>query len=215
MKKQLLTVGDSWTYGDELPDIYQAWPYRLADAIGHEVHNMGMSGSSNASMLRRTFEELASNHYDLVIVAWSSPGRIEWKDNVGVAYNVWPGFFEAKRFLLETPWRSLLVEYISQHHSPEYLYQQYLIQVLSLQAYCKVNNIELLMIDLKYRDYYRKVGQEQHDKLEKQIDCDTFIGFGKFGMVELTKGMPHAIGGHPLQQGHERIANEIAKHIRN
>lgn len=212
MKKQLLTVGDSFTYGAELKDTYQAWPYKLADAIDYEVHNFGLSGCSNDSIVRRAIEELSNTRYDLVIVGWTIPGRIEWKDQVGIAYNVWPGMQTSTNY---EPWRHKLIEYLSEHHSAEYLYQRYLIQVLCLQAYCKSNNIELLMMDVFYNNYYRAVGREQHDKLEQQIDKSQFIGWGKFGMMELTQGLPQGPGKHPLEKGHRKIAEEINEHIRN
>lgn len=208
-------MGDSFTYGDELDDCYQAWPYHLANNIGYEVHNMGQSGSSNAGILRRTFEELSNNKYDLVIVGWSDPGRIEWKDAASHAYSIWPGFVPNEKFLNQTPWRNALVEYISQYHSPEYLYQQYLIQVLSLQSYCQAQHIELFMLDIKNKNYYRSVGAEQHDTLENQINKEIFVGWGEFGMHELTISLPKGPGGHPLERGHKKIANELTKYIRN
>jgi hypothetical protein len=215
MKKQLLTVGDSFTYGDELDDVYQAWPYKLADQTGSEVHNMGLSGASNASILRRALEELSTNHYDLVIVGWTNPGRIEWKDGTGLAYNLWPGFRASDRFCQETPWRNTLIEYISQHHCAEYLYQQYLIQVIALQSYCQLNQINLLMMDVMHVNYYRSVGQEQHNKLSTRINTENFIGWGEFGMHELTVGLPKGPGQHPLERGHKKIADTIDEHIRN
>jgi hypothetical protein len=215
MKKQLLTVGDSFTYGDELKDCYQAWPYQLADCLDYEVHNMGQSGSSNASILRRTLEELVINHYDLVVIGWTSPGRIEWKDDIGIAYNIWPGYQKNATFFQDQPWRLDLLNYISKHHNSEYLYEQYLIQVISLQSYCKSKGINYRMIDIRYKDYYRKVGAELHERLAEQIDTEMFIGWNKFGMVELTEDCPRGQGGHPLEKGHGRIANEIAKYTRN
>jgi hypothetical protein len=71
MKKQLLTVGDSFTYGDELDDVYQAWPYKLAEKLGYEVHNIGQSGCGNASILRRTLEELST-----IMIYWLWVGQI-------------------------------------------------------------------------------------------------------------------------------------------
>lgn len=209
MKKQLLTVGDSFTYGAELDDVYQAWPYRLADKLGYEVYNMGQSGCGNASILRRTLEELSVNHYDLLVIGWSSPGRIEWKDDIGIPYDIWPGYPASTQFFKDHPWRVDLLNYISQHHNSAYLYQQYLIQVISLQSYCKVNNINYRMIDIKQNNYYRKVGAEMHDKLSAQVDTDYFVGWDKFGMSELTAGFPVGPGGHPLAKGHEKIADEI------
>ena len=215
MKKQLLTVGDSFTYGDELQDRYQAWPYRLADLLGYEVNNMGQSGCSNASILRRTLEELAVNHYDLVIIAWTSPGRIEWKDDIGIEYDIWPGYSPTGQFFQDHPWRTDLLNFISQHHNSAYLYQQYLIQAISLQSYCQANNINYRMINIRHNDYYRKVGAEMHAGLAEQIHAEMFVGWGEFGMIELTKGSARGSGGHPLEKGHERIADEIAKYIRN
>ena len=215
MKKQLLTVGDSFTYGDELADLYQAWPYKLADSIKHEVHNMGLSGSSNASILRRTLEELSQNHYDLLVIGWSNPGRIEWKDQIGIPYNVWPGYPNNSQFVHEQPWRKTLIDFVSQYHSPEYLYQQYLIQVLSLQSYCQANGTKVLMMDIMQNNYYRAVGREQHDKLENQIHKKSFVGREKFGMAELTARLPVGPGLHPLEQGHEKIAQTIYEHTRH
>lgn len=215
MKKQLLTVGDSYTYGDELKDCYQAWPYVLADRLEYEVHNQGQSGCGNASILRRTLEELAVNHYDLVVIGWTSPGRIEWKDDIGRAYDIWPGYPPTTTFFQNHPWRIDLLNYINQHHNSAYLYQQYLIQVISLQSYFKVQGINYRMMDIKHNNYYRKVAAEMHDKLAAQIDTEMFVGWGEFGMVELTKGCATGPGHHPLENGHKRIADEFAKYIRN
>lgn len=215
MKKQLLAVGDSFTYGDELEDIYQAWPYRLADLLGYEVHNLGLSGCSNDSIVRRTLEELSINCYDLLVIGWTSPGRIEWKDQIGIPYNVWPGCSIKSKFVDEHPWRGDLINFISEHHTAEYLYQRYLLQVLFLQSYCQCNKINCLMMDIMQVNYYRATGREQHDKLEAQIDKTKFIGWNAFGMRELTKNLPKGKGGHPLEQGHQQIAKTIYEHTRN
>jgi lysophospholipase L1-like esterase len=209
MKKQLLTVGDSFTHGDELTDRYQAWPYRLADKLGYEVYNMGQSGCSNFSILRRTLEEIAVNHYDLIVIGWTSPGRIEWKDDIGIAYDLWPGYSANHKFFEDHPWRDNFFKFISQHHNSSYLYEQYIIHVVSLQSYCHARGIDYRMINVRHNDYYHKVGKEPHEQLAKQIDKEKFIGWDKFGMMELTNDLPQGPGGHPLEAGHERIANEI------
>lgn len=213
MKKKLLTAGDSFTYGDELSDRYQAWPYRLADLLDYELYNIGQSGCSNASILRRTLEELAVDRYDLVVVGWTSPGRIEWKDDIGDAYNVWPGYPPDAKFFEDHPWRVDYLNFISRHHNSAYLYQQYLIQVIALQSYCNSKNIEYRMMNIRQKDYYRNVGKELHEQLSAQIDTDKFIGWEEFGMAELTKDLPRGPGHHPLEKGHERIANEIYTRI--
>jgi len=215
MKKQLLAVGDSFTYGEELDDIYQAWPYRLADKIDYEVNNQGLNGSSNASILRRTLEELSTTSYHLVIVGWTIPGRIEWKDADGPAYDVWPGYHMSEQFLDKTPWRMNLVEFVSQHHCAAYLYQQYLQQVILLQSYCEVKQIRLLMMDIFHNNYYRSAGQAQHNMLASQVNPINFVGWGQFGMYELTSRLPRGPGLHPLIRGHQKIADTFDEHLRN
>jgi len=45
--KTLVALGDSWTYGSELQNIEDAWPYRLAGRIGcSQVVNLGKEASS-------------------------------------------------------------------------------------------------------------------------------------------------------------------------
>jgi hypothetical protein len=209
MKKQLLAVGDSFTYGDELQDPYQAWPYQLADLLDYDAHNLGLSGASNTSILRRTLEALAVDNYDLVVIGWTSPGRIEWKDDIGIPYNLWPGYADTAGFFTHLPWRVDLLNYISRHHNPAYLYRLYLTYVISVQSYCKANNIEYRMMDVSYNNYYRKVGSEQDDKLEAKIDTEKFVGWGSHGMAEIIKGCPVGPRLHPLEKGHKKIANEL------
>jgi hypothetical protein len=71
------------------------------------------------------------------------------------------------------------------------------------------------MIDIMQNNYYRAVGREQHDKLENQINTTNFVGWGEFGMSELTARLPKGPGLHPLEQGHEKIAQTIYEHTRN
>ena len=133
MKHRLLTVGDSFTYGDELDDIHDAWPYKLANLINYDVVNLGQSGCSNTSILRRTIVELsgiANEKYDLVVIGWTSAGRVEWKDDIGVEYDLWPGYLGRSKFFHDHPWRNDWLNYINKYHNSEYLYQQYLVNVI-------------------------------------------------------------------------------------
>jgi hypothetical protein len=52
-------------------------------------------------------------------------------------------------------------------------------------------------------------------KLVDAIDQSVFVD-GMFTSVgDWTYGVPHGPNGHPLEAGHEIIANKICKHIRN
>ena len=214
MKKRLLAVGDSWTYGDELKDTNSAWPSQLADLLDYQVCNMGMSGASNTSILRRTLGELAVNDYDLVVIGWTSPGRIEWKDAKDSAYVMWPGQADAANVFMRKPWRLELLNYINQHHDSEYLYEMYLTHIISLQSYFQAHNIKYKMIDTECNNYYRTVGSNVNKKLEAKINQGDFIGWGNFGMRELVSNCARGPGNHPLEQGHEKIAQEIYQRLK-
>jgi len=75
--KTLYTIGDSFTYGDELDDPKHAWPYILGDLMGYRVDNLARNGASNDYIVKTTVEYLESNTPDLVIIAWTTPDRID------------------------------------------------------------------------------------------------------------------------------------------
>ena len=212
--KQLLTVGDSFTNGDELEDRSLAWPMQLGNRLGYQVDNRGESGSSNTSILRRTINYLSQSQYDLVVIGWTSPGRIEWKDSVNEEWDLWPGF-QSTEFFKDTPWRQDLLNYINQYHSPEYLFEMYLIQVISLQSYCRVNNIPCVMINTQYQDYYYRAGMQMPHmgNLSAQVCKELFVDQGETAMSTIAENTPKGPGGHFLELGHQLVADSLYKHI--
>ena len=48
---RLLTVGDSFTYGEELSDLNNAWPCLLGKQLGWSVTNLGQPASGNTRMV--------------------------------------------------------------------------------------------------------------------------------------------------------------------
>ena len=62
---KLLTIGDSFTYGEELRDRNKAWPHVLGKLLDYEVTNLGQPGCSNNAMVRTAIEH--SNEYDLIV----------------------------------------------------------------------------------------------------------------------------------------------------
>ena len=47
------------------------------------------------------------------------------------------------------------------------------------------------------------------------IDTERFVGWPTHGFTEWAYGTPHGIMGHPLELGHQTIADKIAEYIRN
>jgi hypothetical protein len=207
---KLLTVGDSFTYGDELEDITLAWPYLLAEKTNFNIINLAKPASGNTRMIRYVIENIS--RFDVFIIAWSHFARTEFADENGI-YDIWPGCSSSPH-KTQTSWRDDLIEYYSRHHNDDYLYRQYLINIILLQQYLKNNNKKYLMLDAFGN--HQNVGRraDNNNDLIKQIDKDSFLGWPTTTMMEWTYGTPQGPGGHFLEQGHEQVADKIYEHIR-
>jgi lysophospholipase L1-like esterase len=203
---KLLAVGDSFTYGEELSDLTNAWPYLLGNKLGYTVDNLAKPGSGNTRMARHAVEQI--NNYDLIIIAWSHFARTELADENGF-YDIWPGcsVLPHKEF---SSWRSEVINYYSKHHNDQYLYNQYLINIILIQQYLKFNNKKYIMLDTFGNNNYRK-----NNTVVDQIDSTYYVGWPTTTMMEWTYKTPQGPNGHFLEQGHEIVANKIYEHIRH
>jgi hypothetical protein len=202
---KLLAVGDSFTYGEELSDLNNAWPFLLGNKLGYTVNNLAKPGSGNTRMIRHAVEQI--DNYDLIVIAWSHFARTELADKNGF-YDIWPGCsaLPHKEF---SPWRSDVINYYSKHHNDQYLYNQYLINVVLLQNFLNANNKKYIMLDAFGNNNYRK-----NDIIVDQIDSTYYVGWPTTTMMEWTYGTTQGPNGHFLEQGHEQVANKIYEHIR-
>jgi hypothetical protein len=203
---KLLTVGDSFTYGEELRDITHAWPYKLAKNISAELHNSAMPGSGNTSMVRNVTKHAHNN--DLIIIAWSHWARIEFADQYGI-YDTWPGHRNIT-FTGNLSFRGQLLEYITEYHNDEYLYNQHLIQIILLQNYLKSINKKYLMINA-----FSQPNPVSDASLLDQIDTRYYLGWPNKTMMEWTYRCAQGPRGHFLEDGHRIVAEKINEHIRN
>ena len=212
---KLLTVGDSFTYGEELEDRYTAWPYRLGHVLGAEVTNLGQPASSNDSIVRRTVDHLINEHdIDLVVIGWSNIGRSEHADEFGY-YDVWPGY-PGNLFAKDgSNWRNELVDYVSRYHSAEAIHRKFIQQVILLQGYLQSRNIKYIMLNIVQNEYYKKKWFDGQANYFSQVNTEQFIGFNESGMLEWTYGCKQGPGGHFLEQGHQIVADRIYEHIKS
>lgn len=215
MIKNILTVGDSFTYGEELVDRNNAYPNLLGDRIGASVTNMAKPGSGNKRMVRYVMEYIAArNPVDLVTVGWSSAGRMEFADEDGF-FDVWPGYSGPMFKRDGQVWRAQLLEYLNRHHNTEYLYKQYLLDVILLQHYLKSQGIKYLMLNTVINEFYHNQHHADQTDLIAQIDLTDYVGWPSTGMCEWTYGTPVGANGHFLEQGHQIVADKLYEHIRN
>ena len=204
---RLLTVGDSFTYGEELDELTNAWPVLLSRKLDYSLTNLGMPSGGNTQMVRKVIENY--HDFDLIIIAWSHFARIEIADESGV-YDTWPGH-TGKLFVNDLAYRQKLIEYIRRYFNDRYLYNQYLINIILLQNFLNYQNKRYIMIDAFGNNIYRSLTTS----IESQIDATYYLGWPNESMMEWTHSTPKGTGGHFLEEGHAIVADKIYEYIRN
>lgn len=120
----LVTNGDSFTYGDELPgsrrlddegnplpDTHHehTYTYKLAQKLGCKYVNLGQNGSSNQKIFRRTttFLQNTNKDIDYLVIVWSSWGRLEVFRSIPIKEDE----------LMYIPFETNMSQIIPNHHS--------------------------------------------------------------------------------------------------
>jgi hypothetical protein len=206
---RLLTVGDSFTYGEELAELTSAWPFVLANKLGYEINNLAKPGSGNTRMVRHCVEQV--NNYDIAIIAWSHFARIEVADENGF-YDLWPGggTLPHKAY---SPWRWTIIDYFTKHHNDDYLYRQYLLNIILIQNFFKANNKKYLMLDAFGNHQVNARTTEKNKDLLDQVDDTYYIGWPTATMMEWAYQCPVGPHGHFLAEGHWKVAEKIYTHM--
>jgi len=205
---KLLTVGDSFTYGEELSDITKAWSFVLGNRLGYEVTNLARPGKSNDYIVKTVVEH--ADNYNLIVIAWSHFARSEFADAHGI-YDIWPGN-KGNLFTGDMSHRRELIDYITRYYDDRYLYSRYILNIILMQTYLKSLNKRFIMLDAFGNTSARELGV---DEIIKKIDTSNYIGWPSESMMEWTYGTLRGINGHFLEDGHEIVANKIYEHIRH
>lgn len=209
---KLTTIGDSFTYGDELADpSATSWPSLVSQAQNAELNNLGIPGRGNTRMIRAAVENI--DYYDAIIIAWSHFDRIEVADEIDI-YDTWPGRINVPG-KYQYPWRANITDYYSRHHNDDYLYRQYLLNIVLVQSYLKLNNKSYLMFDVFGNHQDARRFDVKNKDLVDQIDIQYFVGWPNEAMVDWMGDCPKGPRGHPLELGHQRTAEHINEYIRN
>ena len=206
----IYTVGDSFTYGQELPNPQQqAWPKLLADRLDMPLINEGRPGAGNEYIVKQTIKAVAKHKPKLAVIAWTSCGRQEHADDWGV-YDIWPGC-SSKAFDKDPKlqYRKDLIKYITVNNNIEHEYRRWLRQVVLLQSFLQNHQIDYIMCSVFDNQHRFGKFYKDNQRYYELIDHTKFVGWPNDGMVEWAYGTPHGPGGHPLEQGHQRIAEKL------
>jgi len=206
-------IGDSFTYGDELSSQDLAWPHLLSQKLQKSIVNLGRCATGNKRMVKRAIDSVIDQS-ELIIIGWSDCNRQEFADDIGI-YDIWAGRDYRAVQLNDPTQRINLIKYMTAYDTPEYDYANWLRQIILVQNLCKANNIPCVMFiacgaHRSHNLYYKKF-----TKLIDAVDHSMFVDDMFTSVAEWTYGTPQGPNGHPLEQGHEIIANKIYEHIRN
>ena len=211
---RLLTLGDSWTFGDELEDrSKECFSTLVGRRINAEVTNLGWNGISNHGIARR-FLESDISEYNLVLVQMTHPSRTEWYDKRGTATRykrniqkkLYPNVRYRKEPKIQSEWDSIMVDkehYMSTGNimdGKEWWIRYY--EELYHDKYGESD--EMLFFHL----IKNKLTNMSIPYIMMTINKRTKMHFD----LQLNKSKyPRAKGNHPNKLGHIMIASDIMK----
>lgn len=215
-------IGDSFTYGEELSNReIDAYPYVLGRMLNDEVINLGKPATGNYRMVKRAMDVVLNKKPSLVVVGWSDPARQEFADIVNPDNpdhvrigDLWAGR-NYRNMQAAGDFRMNLIKYMTAYDAPGYYYAKWLRQIILLQTFCRANNVRCVMFSACNAEDWNRTHMSKHEDLVKHVDPTTYVGWPLSGSTEWCFKLPHGPGGHPLEQGHQIIANTIYEHIRN
>lgn len=208
----IYAIGDSFTYGEELPSQDLAWPALLAQKLNTTVNNKGRRATGNTRIVKRTIDAVI-NKADGVVIGWSDCCRREFADEFGV-FDLWAGR-NTSLFHGSMSHRSDIIKYMTAYDSPEYYYTDWLRKVILVQSLVKLHNMPCVMFVAVGANRLHNSYASKYPDLVGMIDHSMFVDDMYTSTAEWTYGTPIGPNGHPLEQGHQIIAEKIHEHIRN
>jgi hypothetical protein len=208
----LLTLGDSFTYGQELSNRDNAWPTLVASLLGARLTNLASRGNSNPGICRQLLEyctDSAMPTPGLVIIGWTLSRRLEFSDDVGI-FNIWPGYAAFSSLSKE---RLPLLNYIDRNHDDSFLEKTtWYHNVILVTSFLKMRKIPYVMLrcqGINLPEYYYSTGL---------VDQSLFIAANEnTGMVDWAQasGCKFGPGNHFLEDGHRLVADKVYDFIQS
>lgn len=211
----IYAIGDSFTYGDELLDRNLAWPAVLGQQLDREIINLGKNGSGNSRIVKRVLDLAFDDTAELILIAWAGPGRIEYFNNKPL--DIWPA--QQVRGIL-SPTEQELTRLLTLTHNEQWdiwAHRKWIRDIILCQNLLENQNKRYLMMVAWHNWQPTPEVKDLWDKVDTQYflgyptdtnpDYETFC----YWFADAPKGP----GGHPLELGHQRIADKIYEHIRN
>lgn len=233
--------GCSHTFGDDLKDKSQAWPYLLSNFYDAECFNNSMPGGTNDRILYNTLNYI--NDYDKFYIAWTYITRFtryRFDNNHDVNFNI---NFEHKLYSKHPEFRYYAKLHYGYWFNELYELKLWLQKIILLQNTFKQLNKPYKMIflvdNLEHKYILNKQTFQEQVKLLESFDVTSDDIFDQhfsdlqnyvnlldqenlinwttdyIKINELKKFYPLGKTNHLLNEGHQAIAEYIITHDKN
>lgn len=225
----VLTNGCSFSRG---PD---SWPYALQSMYNFDLINLAQAGAGNTYIFETTVAELAQRKYDLVLIMWSGPNRIDLRVEAEVntpytskyqsAKNDWPEkniypindqdyvqkdwVFGCGYLNSDKELKELFAPYYRYTSYPQ-MVDSFLIKVIALQDILKQKNIPYIFSF--YDDYIDEIKNMNPD-LCNLIDWDNCCIKNNIDTIMHKNNWFDTDGLHPGKLAHYTWALELQNYI--
>lgn len=206
--QRLITFGDSFTFGQELADPKKdCWAQLVANYLDVPLINTAFPGNSNCNIMEQIVKE-NYEHYDFVIVCFSSISRLYFEDQFGWFTTI-PKIKEDHHF------RKDITEILHKHISEEYFFRKWLTQIIYIQEFLKSRQTRYFFVKAFENFDLSLVKKKSNYSLINMIDQNMFIGGLTESFDTLTADFPRGKFLHPLEEAHEYFANMINVRLKN
>ena len=230
----LWATGCSHTFGDDLEDKSQAWPYQLAKLLNLDCKNNAMSGSSNE---RVVYQTLKANRSDLFVISWTYIQRFtRYKSDNNFEIN-----FNPHGIHRDLSNKYYYKEYTKLHYkhwyNELYSFKIWLQQIVLLQSFLEKNNQLYCMVNgthnnlnrwiCKKENFFKNVKElinfdlmnddqifdawNEIQKYHSLINKETFFDIENYYLTQYCSTYPVGPTGHLLEDGHKKIAEDLYK----
>ena len=190
-----------------------SWPALVAKKLDVELVNLARPAWSNDAILQDLVaqdinsipngEAPSWNHYmDLVVVCWTSHLRMQLMDDEG-DYTVLANSKERGH-------RKQVSDLLSATNNQLWLYERWLTQVILAQHYLDGLHAKWLFFSA-FDNQIIDVISDLHAKIDKT----RFLGWPNKGFVEWAYPCKLGPRGHPLEDGHQRVADRVLQGIKD
>ena len=182
--------GSSWMTGVELEDRSKRYSTLISKHLGAEEYNIASGGASNNRIVRQLVTENDIADYDLAIIQMSMAMRWEFYDDTQMEWVqlrpiTKPSEKEHKKWL-----RYYYGQMYSDHFGTTY---EHMFSQL-VRDHCKVKGTPLILLTNRHADGFKYTTSPTNFKFDLDISDPKY---------------PHARKGHPSEEGHQMICNDI------